>query len=123
MSTNLQRREHTPPPPPPDERYWAALLHEGEFSDSPQPDHELDSNRGVEPDELSCDAPQAQAQGYEGVTHVDWADMQHIKDNDQVVDLMVTGFNRGGLLVEWRSLRGFVPASQLVDFPATLNNF
>jgi small subunit ribosomal protein S1 len=38
---------------------------------------------------------------------------------DDVLDLPVIGYNRGGLLVEWRSLRGFVPASQLVDFPAT----
>ena len=29
----------------------------------------------------------------------------------------VIGYNRGGLLVEWSSLRGFVPASQLVSFP------
>jgi small subunit ribosomal protein S1 len=36
--------------------------------------------------------------------------------------LKVVGYNRGGLLVEWRSLRGFVPASQLINFPATPNN-
>jgi small subunit ribosomal protein S1 len=35
------------------------------------------------------------------------------------LSLKVVGYNRGGLLVEWRSLRGFVPASQLVSFPET----
>ncbi|MBL8154042.1 MAG: S1 RNA-binding domain-containing protein, partial [Anaerolineae bacterium] len=34
---------------------------------------------------------------------------------DEVIDLTVIGYNRGGLLVEWRSLHGFVPASQLVE--------
>jgi small subunit ribosomal protein S1 len=33
----------------------------------------------------------------------------------------VTGYNRGGLLVTWNSLRGFVPASQLVDFPVDVD--
>ena len=40
-------------------------------------------------------------------------------EDDGVLDLKVVGYNRGGLLVEWRSLRGFVPASQLLQFPAT----
>ena len=35
----------------------------------------------------------------------------------QILTLTVSGFNKGGLLVEWHKLPGFVPASQLVDFP------
>jgi small subunit ribosomal protein S1 len=48
--------------------------------------------------------------------------MRGIMNDDEAVELQVVGFNRGGLLVEWNSLRGFVPASQLVDFPATSNS-
>lgn len=33
----------------------------------------------------------------------------------QLVDLIVEGFNRGGLLVRWKQVLGFVPASQLCD--------
>lgn len=33
------------------------------------------------------------------------------------LELLVIGFNRGGLLVELREARGFVPASQLSTFP------
>ena len=47
----------------------------------------------------------------------DWNIAQHAYDADQIVELLISGANRGGLLVEWNSLRGFVPASQLVDFP------
>ena len=48
----------------------------------------------------------------------DWAAAQTLFDTDGTVDLGVVGFNRGGLLVAWNSLRGFVPASHLLDFPA-----
>lgn len=47
----------------------------------------------------------------------DWAAAQSLFEQDSTVDLNVVGFNRGGLLVAWNSLRGFVPASHLMDFP------
>jgi len=50
----------------------------------------------------------------------EWDTVQQIYDNDQTIELAVIGYNRGGLLVEWGNLRGFVPASQLVDFPAVV---
>ncbi len=37
--------------------------------------------------------------------------------SDRILDLRVTGFNKGGLLVYWQDLQGFVPASQLANFP------
>jgi len=37
--------------------------------------------------------------------------------SDRTLHLPVSGFNKGGLLVNWHDLQGFVPASQLVDFP------
>jgi small subunit ribosomal protein S1 len=37
--------------------------------------------------------------------------------SDRVLELRVTGFNKGGLLVYWQDLQGFVPASQLINFP------
>jgi small subunit ribosomal protein S1 len=45
----------------------------------------------------------------------DWDEMRRIMDADLVLELPVVGVNRGGLLVDWRTLRGFVPASQLVE--------
>ncbi|MEA3459492.1 MAG: S1 RNA-binding domain-containing protein [Chloroflexota bacterium] len=38
--------------------------------------------------------------------------------NSDVLDLEVTDYNRGGLLVTLNGLPGFVPASQLVDMPS-----
>ena len=37
-------------------------------------------------------------------------------NQDAILRLRIIGYNRGGLLVEWQSLHGFVPASQLVNF-------
>lgn len=118
MTTNVQRRDYTPPPPL-DEGYWAALLREGEFAESVP----------LEPAQTQETEPEAAAPGEmspqptEPAEHTDWDEIQRIMANDEVVELAAIGYNRGGLLVEWRSLRGFVPASQLVDFPSTSNEF
>ena len=47
---------------------------------------------------------------------VDWEAARQLHESDGTIELNVVGFNRGGLLVAWNSLRGFVPASHLVDF-------
>src|SRR5512140_198629 len=44
-----------------------------------------------------------------------WGQVKELYQRDQIVDLKVTGCNRGGLLVEGESLYGFVPFSHLVD--------
>jgi small subunit ribosomal protein S1 len=46
-----------------------------------------------------------------------WKKAQEIVDADEVLELEVSGFNKGGLLVYWNGLQGFIPASQLVNFP------
>lgn len=112
MTANVQRRDHTPPPPL-EEGYWAALLHEGEFSEA------------IPLDDLQTSQPIQAAEDYTvpplpgAPVDSDWNEVRRIMQDDEVIELLVTGYNRGGLLVEWRSLRGFVPASQLLDFPAT----
>src|SRR5512142_131065 len=44
-----------------------------------------------------------------------WVQVKDLYQRDQIVDLKVTGCNRGGLLVEGENLYGFVPFSHLVD--------
>ena len=45
----------------------------------------------------------------------DWDYAEMIYKQDQIISLSVTGYNRGGLLVEGELLHGFVPYSHLVD--------
>ena len=46
---------------------------------------------------------------------IDWQMVREIYTKDQVVDLEITGFNRGGLLVGGDGLHGFVPISHLLE--------
>jgi len=114
MTANVQRRDHTPPPPL-EEGYWSALLNEGEYSESPAVD-DIPHIQSSEPAEDYIPHPNLEPNGS------DWDEVRRIMQDDEVIALLVSGYNRGGLLVEWRTMRGFVPASQLVDFPATSND-
>ncbi len=117
MTTNVQRRET--PPPPLDEGYWTALLREGEFAEPVAMEHAQNGDS-----EVVEEPPQEGVQQQVvPVQPSDWDEIRRIMANDEVVELAAIGYNRGGLLVEWRTLRGFVPASQLIDFPATSNDF
>ncbi|MCB9452107.1 MAG: S1 RNA-binding domain-containing protein [Anaerolineaceae bacterium] len=119
MSTSTQRHDYTPPPP--DEGYWAALLQEGEFSEAIPEETEDEGDAVAVSGELHDD--QAVMDYAASPNQTDWAEMTRIYEHDEVLELPVIGFNRGGLLVEWRSLRGFVPASQLDDFAVNENGF
>lgn len=110
-------RHEMPPPPALDEGYWAAVLQEGEYA---RPSPVRPGQGGPHGVCIEIDSEEFQAQ--RNTTSADWVEMKRVAACDEVVTLSVVGYNRGGLLVEWRSLRGFVPASQLMDFPATSNN-
>lgn len=114
LSTDPHRTESTPPEVP-DESYWAALLRDGEIAASKPPRTHAPDWDGF--DTLLSPSTETSVRE-EGE---DWATAQHTYEADQVIELPVIGYNRGGLLVEWNSLRGFVPASQLVDFPNVID--
>jgi len=85
-------------PPQSDESWWAAVLQdEGVPTDSQQ------SRSTQKPGPSSWGSAE------------DWVWARQLYESDDTVDLPVVGFNRGGLLVEARSLRGFVPVSHLVE--------
>jgi small subunit ribosomal protein S1 len=119
MNTEVQQYGSSPPLPP-DEGYWQALLQEGEIAaDGGTPRQKdgfwEDYTLNGEHDELT---PQNALSG----SQADWEQVQQVFDSDTTVELRVIGHNRGGLLVEWNSLRGFIPASQLVEFPAAVDS-
>ncbi len=117
MSDEVQRHDLKPSAPAIDEAYWAALLDEGEHAQSAYLDPRLVDEEYADDIQSSFNAL---AFDHES-THDDWNAIIAATGNDQTVELRVVGYNRGGLLVEWGSLRGFVPASQLIDFPSTGN--
>ncbi|MBI2021175.1 S1 RNA-binding domain-containing protein [Candidatus Giovannonibacteria bacterium] len=42
-----------------------------------------------------------------------WREIAACRDSKEVLDLKVSDFNKGGLVIEWRGIKGFLPASQL----------
>ncbi len=100
------------PPSPPDEAYWEALLREGEFAATTEVSQEAQADW----QDYFAEKPSDAAGRKEA--RADWERVQQVFDSDTTVELRVVGYNRGGLLIEWNSLRGFVPASQLLDFPS-----
>lgn len=89
-------------PPPMDEAWWAALLEEDEGR-----------TRATRISESQL----AEAKKGSRVASINWDRARQIYDQDETVNLKVTGYNRGGLLVEGHGLQGFVPISHLVKIP------
>ena len=51
----------------------------------------------------------------------DWIDAQELLDNGKIVTHKVIGYNKGGLTIEFRHLKGFVPASHVIDMPRNMS--
>lgn len=51
----------------------------------------------------------------------DWVRAQELMDSGEISTHKVVGYNKGGLTVEFNHLRGFVPASHIVDMPRNLS--
>lgn len=51
----------------------------------------------------------------QGLQQQDWEEARRLLNTDEVVEVVVTGYNRGGVLVRWRRLEGFIPTSHLLS--------
>jgi len=90
------------------EEYWQALM-EGEHADNSAPPA----------------APEALWQGLGATEETEgpsssslddgWETAIQVMKEGRVLDLLVVGYNRGGLLVEWNGRQGFVPVSHLAE--------
>ena len=84
---------------PNDEGWWAAVLQDEEAHIPPR----RGNGKDLAPPQRDSAA--------------DWEAARHLYEADEPIELTVVGYNRGGLLVGFHSLQGFVPASHLVNFP------
>ena len=46
-----------------------------------------------------------------------WQQARELREADRIIEAKAIGYNKGGLLILWHGLQGFVPASQLLDIP------
>lgn len=104
MDRDGMMREECDEAPEIDEGWWSSVLKdENAYSD--------------EASELNGKSP---AQPLVG--SLDWDAIKGYYEQDEVVELTVHGFNRGGLLVQGKGIQGFVPISHIVDIPSTLSD-
>ncbi len=98
------------------EGYWQAILNQGEVA------HSHFSSEEDETDNYWRAIPNAPTDlDNNKAPNGAWAQAQDLLDRGKVIQLEVSGYNRGGLLVEWKDLSGFVPASHLLDLASNLN--
>jgi len=50
-----------------------------------------------------------------GLQQYDWEKARQLLKSEEVVEVTITGHNRGGVLVRWNRLEGFIPSSHLVS--------
>jgi len=92
-----------------DEDWWSALLSDEEKyappSGSANGDEPLSRKKGDRTSPASKEDV------------IDWGEVRRLYESDRVLNLKVSGYNRGGLLVGCDNLHGFVPVSHLVEIP------
>lgn len=109
----VQKKTHNNPMPAVDEGWWASVLAEESRYSAPPQNH------------LAGNRPEVKAEAKEQEVEKKSANWNQVKDlymRDQIIDLQVTGHNRGGLLVEGEGMFGFVPFSHLVDLAGKPEN-
>lgn len=85
-------------PPQVDEGWWASVLAD-------------------EDAHASGHREAAKTNGQPLLNMVDWDAVQSVYERDEIIELQVQGYNRGGLLVQGEGVQGFVPVSHLVEMP------
>lgn len=115
VTMNAQKNEKENPMPVIDEGWWSSVLAEEGRSSSTHP-----STRGVgsKPDVRE----DSKVVSLEKKITPNWDQVKDLYMRDQIIDLTVTGHNRGGLLVEGGGMYGFVPFSHLIDLAGKVEN-
>jgi small subunit ribosomal protein S1 len=101
------KRKYESPVPEIDEGWWESVLAEESRSSGPPPLRAAATKPEVR--------KEAKESAQEKTLSVDWTQARDLYLSDQVVELVVIGHNRGGLLVEGAGLQGFVPFSHVVE--------
>jgi len=89
-----------------DEGWWESVLGDEIKYVSHHP--KSGSDTGIHPESSKSQPENESAQ-------IDWELVRQYFKNDQIIELNVTGHNRGGLLVEGEGLAGFIPCSHLIE--------
>lgn len=100
-------------PPPLDDAWWQAVMEE----ENSKPDvlNQQNADLNHKGEGTTTTSPTEQEED------LDWNFAYNLYQQDQTIHMLVSGFNKGGLLVYNENLHGFVPISHLVDYPANIS--
>lgn len=107
-----------------DEAYWKALLRDESVGPGVQGSLEAEEraeSAGAALHELDGSSAAREAASAAALNQ-DWHGAQEALESGVQLELAVTHFNRGGLLVRFGALSGFVPCSQLAGLPRLLSS-
>jgi small subunit ribosomal protein S1 len=114
-SSSASQTEALPPwEVPPGEEYWQALLSEGEYGESSVVPVGHERSRAERAKSSTILEPNPGPQSPTSDL-ANWDMCASYLAEERTIELTVASFNRGGLLVKWNGITGFVPASQLYE--------
>ncbi len=103
----MTTEEWIPADAPPDEEYWEALMRDGEQGPAAPAEAQL----------LPWNLENTDGSNSR---HQDpWETARLVMERGEIIQSSVVGWNRGGVLIGWNGLRGFVPASHLKSISMT----
>jgi len=105
MNDQKDRKKYRNEMPVVDDGWWESVLADEQKYTPPHPKPVL---------QVPVD-PETEALSEAKANLVDWDSVKQFYKNDRIIEMKVTGHNRGGLLVEGDGLAGFVPLSHLID--------
>lgn len=109
-SNSNAKRKYENPMPITDEGWWESVLAEERQYAPPRP------AQGLMKPKPTVQVPvKTEPQPTVPATQTDWNTIKDLYSNDRIVDMKVSGHNRGGLLVEKDGISGFIPFSHLID--------
>lgn len=115
-----QIREWVPPNAPLDEGYWESLLRDGENGRAAPTSAQADWLWCWEEQTREPSAnPDSRLHREPLPVEERWEKAREFMERGEVLELPVVGCNRGGLLVRWNDLHGFVPASHILDLSSS----
>ena len=109
MVNNNHDKNNMGGPPPVDNSWWMAVLEDVEDSFAPTITPNTKPEQKLEKASVSVEKTASNS------VELDWEWAEQLYGQDQVVNLEVTGYNRGGILVANDRLQGFVPVSHLMQ--------
>jgi small subunit ribosomal protein S1 len=102
-------------PPPLDPSWWQAILAEDE-------NRSMTSSAKDREDDTGDENPFNEQDYHFRPGPVEWEIVSQLYEQDQLIELEVTGYNRGGLLVDGHCMQGFVPVSHLLGVRCEAND-